>query len=311
MCVKENNICYDQRYETLMVVRDLANYTAAGNVLNLTPSAVSRQIHSIEQQLGFPLFIYDGKKLVPTKECDLVGEYIDHIHMLEKRMQGELLQAPKEKSHLVIGATASTEESILSDVLDCYRTKHPKTQITLHSGNCEELEKMLCGHLLDFAVAEGDMLSEQIHFAVLDTDYLAVAVANDSPYAEANGITLQQLKKENLIMRTGNSGTRILFDANIKKEGLTLNDFRIMMELENVSTIKKLVAEHYGVSVLSQKACQRDVKQGMFKTVPLIGINMTRTIKLFFHQDDRDEETLGEISQIYHSIDLSRCRKNH
>ena len=292
MYTKEINICYDQRYETLMTVRTFNNYTTAGDILCLTPSAVSRQIHSIEQELGFPLFIYDGKKLVPTKECDLVGEYVSHIRMLEKRMRGDLSNAPKDRSHLAIGATPSTEESILSDVLDRYRERHTKTQITLHSGNCKKLETMLCSHALDFAVAEGEMFSEQINFIVLDTDCLVVAVASDSPYAQANGITLQQLKKENLIMRTANSGTRALFDANIKKEGLTLNDFRIMMELENVSTIKKLVADHYGISVLSQRSCMKDVQQGLFKTIPLIGINMARTIRLFYHRDDRNEDLM-------------------
>lgn len=304
MCIKGDNICYDQRYETLMIVRTLANYTAAGDVLCLTPSAVSRQIHSIEQELGFLLFTYDGKKLIPTKECDLVSQYVSHIHHLKKKMCGELSLDPGEKTHLVIGATPSTEESILSDVLDCYRARHRETQITLHSGNCEELQTMLCSQALDFAVAEGEMLAEQIHFVVLDTDCLVVAVAGDSPYADAMGITLQQLKKENLIMRTGRSGTRVLFDANIKKEGLSLNDFRIMMELENVSTIKKLVAENYGVSVLSQKACMRDVQQGVFKTIPLIGVNMVRTIKMFYHRDHREEKLLREITQIYESIDF-------
>lgn len=303
MYIKESSICYDQRYETLMVVRALANYTAAGEVLCLTPSAVSRQIHSIERELGAPLFTYDGKRLVPTKTCDLVGEYVKRIRLIEDRMDGELSHSPKHHGRLVIGATPSVEESILSDVLDRYKTRHPEAQMTLHSGSAATLEAMLCDHALDIAVAEGEFTSEGIHFIVLDTDHLEVAIANDSPYAAAGCITLQQLKKENLIMRAGNSGTRVLFDANIKKEGLSSGDFRIMMELENVSTIKKLVAEHYGVSILSRKACAKEVKQGLFKTVPLSGVNMVRTIRMFYRKDDRDDALLREILQIYESIE--------
>lgn len=302
MYMKEFDIRYDQRYETLMVVRSLSNYTAAGRILCLTSSAVSRQIHSIEQELGCTLFTYDGKKLIPTKECDRVGEYVSRIRLIKHRMGDDLSFPTSDTNHLVIGATPSTQESILSDVLNCYQTNHPETQITMHSGNRERLETMLCDHAIDFAVAEGDFLSDKISFIVLDTDYLVVAVANDSPYTTANGITLQQLKKENLIMRTGNSGTRILFDANIKKEGLAPNNFRIMMELDNVSTIKKLVAERYGVSILSQKACMRDVQQGLFKTVPLLGINMARTIRIFYHKNNKNEAILFEILQSYQNI---------
>lgn len=303
MYIRENNICCDQRYETLMLVRKLANYTAVGDVLSLTPSAVSRQIHAIEEELGFPLFVYDGKKLIPTDECDVISEYVSRIRLIEKRMRGALSADLRERKQLMIGATPSAEESILSDVLDDYREKHPGTQICLHSGNCEALQEMLCSHVIDIAVAEGEMLSEQINFIVLDTDQLVVALANDSPYTETNGITLQQLKQENLIMRTRKSGTRVLFDANIKKEGLMPEDFRIMMELENVSTIKKLIAENYGVSVLSKKACRKDVREGRFKTVALNGINMVRTIKLFYHKDRRDDDLLCEIARIYEQVD--------
>ncbi|MBQ8358164.1 MAG: LysR family transcriptional regulator [Clostridia bacterium] len=302
MYIKEHNIRYDQRYETLMVVRSLSNYTAAGCVLCLTPSAVSRQIHSIEQELGCALFTYDGKKLIATKECDLVGEYVARIRLIERRMGGDLSYPASDCQHLVIGATPSTQESILSDVVDLYQTNHPETQVTLHSGNRRVLEAMLCDRAIDFAVAEEDFSSDEISFIVLDTDHLVVAIANDSPYATANGITLQQLKNENLIMRAGNSGTRILFDAGIRTEGLTPNDFRIMMELDNISTIKKLVAEHYGVSILSQKACIKDVRQGSFKTVPLLGLSMVRTIRMFYRKNDRNEAVLHEILRIYQSI---------
>lgn len=299
MYVRGKRICCDQRYETLMVVRALGNYTAAGSVLCLTPSAVSHQIRSMEQELGFPLFAYDGKKLLPTKECDIIGEYVSRIRLLETRLDGDLSHAPTDRRRLIIGATPSTQESVLTDILNLYRDKHPETQITLYGGNIALLESMLCNHAIDLAVAEGEINSDQIRFIVLDSDCLVIAVPNDSSYVAAGGITLQQLRKEKLIMRAGNSGTRMLFDASIKNAGLTLADFRIMMELEDISTIKKLVAKHYGVSVLSQKACMNDVQQGLFCTVPLIGVQMVRTIRIFYHEENRSEELLYEILHIY------------
>lgn len=302
MHIEEHDIHYDQRYETLMLVRSLGAYAAAGRVLCLTPSAVAQQVHSVEKELGYALFTHHGKKLLPTKECDLIADFVSRVHSIKSRMEGELTLPSPDSRHLVLGATPSTQESILSDVLDLYQTNHPDVQITLHSGNREELEAMLSDHAIDLAVAEEDFLSKEISFVVLDTDHLVVAVSNNSTYANANGITLQQLQRENLIMRAGSSGTRTLFDANIRKAGLAPDHFKIMMELDNVSTIKKLVAKQYGVSVLSQKTCERDVQLGLFKTIPLLGVNMIRTIRIFYRKDDPRQSALNEIVQLYQSI---------
>ena len=50
-------------YETLAAVRQYSSYTMAGEVLALTPSAVSQQIHSIENELNLKLFVKNGSRI--------------------------------------------------------------------------------------------------------------------------------------------------------------------------------------------------------------------------------------------------------
>lgn len=295
----ERAIKYDQRYDTLAVVRKAASYTDAGALLALTPSAVAHQIHSIEQELGAPLFRKRGNRLIPTQECELVSEYVEKIHMLCERMDHELDAASSRLRHLVVGITPSVESSALSQVLARYQAGADGLQITVLTKSASSLRDMLKNAVIDLAVADGGLTAEGLSSVLLDTDRLVVAVPNGSPYAEKGMITLRELQQARLILRPQNSGTRSLFDANLKKAGVPLESFHIMMEVDSVATIKRLVAEDYGVSILSNNACARDVSRGRFRTVPLCDMNMVRDIHIYYRQDARHDPLVRELQGLY------------
>lgn len=295
----ERAIKYDQRYDTLAVVRKAASYTDAGALLALTPSAVAHQIHSIEQELGAPLFRKRGKKLVPTRECDLVSAYVEKIHMLCQRMDHELAAAGSQLRHLVVGITPSVESGALSQALARYQAGAEGLQLTLLTKGAADLRDMLKNGVIDLAVADGGLTAEGLSSVLLDTDRLVAAVPRGSPYAARGMITLRELRRERLILRPPGSGTRTLFEANLQKAGTALESFHVMMEVESVATIKRLVAEDYGVSVLSNNACARDVARGRFSTVPIQDMNMVRDIHIYYRQDARHDGLIRELQALY------------
>ena len=85
-----DSIHYDQRYVSLLEVYQSGSFTAAGNVLSLTPSAVTQQVHSIEREINALLFIKSEHKLIPTKECEVVIKYINKIQSMCRRMSDDI-----------------------------------------------------------------------------------------------------------------------------------------------------------------------------------------------------------------------------
>ena len=80
------------RLRTFQIVTEVGSFTRAGLELNLTQSAISRQIASLEQDVGTVLFIRSGRGLVLTEG----GEYF--------------LQTVKEMSkHLALGLARLNE----------------------------------------------------------------------------------------------------------------------------------------------------------------------------------------------------------
>ena len=267
---------FDQRFDSLRLVRELGSYSAAAQELNLSPSAIAQQIHALERELDALLFIRDGNRLLPTEVCEIAADYAAQAASLRRRMELEIDASRREVSSLVVGVSPSLEDSAVSEMLARYMQLHPKAQLRIISENSRTLIALL-----------------------LDTDYLTAAVPNGSPLADAGHISLAQLKKEKLILRPAGSGTRTLFEASLKKRGMSLEQFNVMMEADSVSTIKRLVESSYGISVLSARACMGAVEEGRFRVLPISDLNMVRRIRICYRKDFGHPGFLGELRKLY------------
>lgn len=298
----QRRIYYDGRYETLVSVQKLGSYSAAGKVLGLTPSAVAQQVHSIEEELDVKLFLRKSNALCPTKECNLIVESVNQVQHLFNRLDDRLAVSHQLEEHISIGVTPSIGNAALAGIL--MRDQEEKAQVTVEILPAEELCDLLRSGALDLIVLDGEFPRNEFHSILLDTDRLVVAVSPDSTFAKKGYITLTELQKEKLILRLPDSNTRKLFEANLIRNGKTISDFSVMMEAENVDTIKKLVSAGYGVSVLSEMACQTDRDSGRIATVRLQDMEMSRSIHILYRPDCCYDEILKKIQDGYHRISL-------
>lgn len=295
----EPQVNYDQRYDSLLTVYRLGSFAAAAAEMSLTASAVSKQIHSLERDLDRQLFIRSGSRLTPTRICETIIPFAEKIGALCLRMQQEIISTDRSFRLLVAGVTPSAECSAISRVLTRYAAEHADTQITIVSESSGVLHDMLQAGAVDIAVVDGSFCADGFNSILLDTDHLVAAISNGSDLAEKPFVRLSELLGERLILRAPGSGTRDLFEAHLRSIGMQLGQFQVMLELDSISTIKKLVAENYGVSVLPNKVCVRDAAAGRFKIKPIADMNMARQIHMFYRPEFRCTELLGDIQKLY------------
>lgn len=299
-----SDVQFDNRYNTLLLVKRTGSYSAAGAALALTPSAIIQQVHSLEKELGVTFFRREGRRLVPTRECELVAEYVKRINTLCERLDRELDFVKMRLNHLVVGVTSSVEGGVLSRVLANYRQKETDSlQITVVTDVTDELCSMLLNCTVDVAVVDGDIPDNTFNSVILDTDHLVVALPPDSPWLRKSIVTIDDLKNERMLLRPRGSGTRNLFEANLRRIGKNIDDFQVMMEIDNVSTIKKLVAGGYGISILSSRACEKEVERGQLATIQPCDLDMIRKIHILYRKDFRCDAIIDRITTLYSEID--------
>ena len=115
-------------------------------------------------------------------------------------------------------------------------------------------------------------------------------------------VTVEQLKAETLILRLQNSNTRNLFEAALRSQGLSIDDFNISMEIDSIATIKELVRDGFGVTVLAKSACMNEVRKGKLSVMTIENLSMMREINIVYRKDFEHQELLHEIVKEYNEL---------
>ena len=289
----------DPKLDTLLLVAEKRNFTRAAQALSLTQPAVSHHISQLEQELGVRLFVRGNGDLMLTPEGETVLRYVRRMKALEKKMAEELQEAGRRLTRLRIGITHTAESSIVAEVLARYTNENPGISITIVTDNINNLYDMLENFELDLAVVEGRSTRPELSALMLDTDYLVCVLANTHPLSRSSMITLDEIRQEKLILRPPNSETRVRFESALAAIGESIADFQVILEVDNVATIKDLIRKNLGISILARSACMDELRKGKLTALPIENLSMTRETNLVYHRDFAHKETLQDILALY------------
>lgn len=289
----------DPKLDTLLLVAEKRNFTRAAQALSLTQPAVSHHISQLEQELGVRLFVRGNGDLMLTPEGETVLRYVRRMKALEKKMAEELQEAGRRLTRLRIGITHTAESSIVAEVLARYTNENPGISITIVTDNINNLYDMLENFELDLAVVEGRSTRPELSALMLDTDYLVCVLANTHPLSRSSMITLDEIRQEKLILRLPNSETRVRFESALAAIGESIADLQVILEVDNVATIKDLIRKNLGISILARSACMDELRKGKLTALPIENLSMTRETNLVYHRDFAHKETLQDILALY------------
>mgnify|MGYP001016063406 FL=1 len=289
----------DVKLFTLLKVYETGNYTRAAEKLSLTQPAVSQHIKQIERELGTVVFDRSGGKIRPTPEGMLVIQYAERVVSLYENLQRALEDKRKSIDRLRVGITHTSESNIVTEVLAQYAEQFDNMKITIQTDTISNLYEMLKTYKIDIAIVEGAVADPSINSVMLDTDSLVLCVSNEHPLAKRSLVTIEELKKEKMILRLPSSGTRNLFAANLESRNLSLEDFNVTLEVDNIATIKDLVRRNYGVSILARSACMDELKKGKITVLPIENLSMIREVNILYHHTFKHAEILQDIVRIY------------
>ena len=292
----------DVKLLTLLCVLKEGSYTAAAEALALSQPAVSYHIHQLEQEFHIKIFYRNPKKLTLTPEGKVLVKYAKRLVNISEAARRALVEAGQQLRHFTVGLTPTCGEALVGRVFTAYCNAHPHTSISLVTDSLDKLCDKLSSYALDFAIVEGTVSLKHCHTELMDMDYLCVVMSPEHRLAGHSSITLDELKKESLILRREEAGTRRLFESVLTGHLESIRNFDVRLEMDNIATIKELVAENLGVTIMAHSACREELAAGRLVAVRIEGIRMIREINILCRDDFDHPELLEEIKKIYASL---------
>lgn len=289
----------DVRLETLIKVAELKNFTKAAEELNLTQPCVSHHISSLEEELNITIFNRQKNNLFLTNEGEIVLKYAKRFQNLSTKLNQELIDYKSNITKLRIGLTHTSESNIMTEVLAKCVNIMSNLTITINTDTIKNLYDKLENYEIDIAIIEGKNPNNNLNSFMLDTDYLVCAMSNNNPLSKNGVITLNELKKEKLILRLPTSATRILFESTLESINESIDEFNIILEVDNIATIKDLVRKNLGISILPKSACMNEVKKKKMTILPIENLSMIRETNIIYPKNFSHIDILKTITKIY------------
>lgn len=292
----------DPKLETFLKICEVKNFTLAANQLNLTQPAVSQHIKGLESELNIKIFNRINKEIKLTNEGKILLKYARRIQSIYKDLNIKLGDEKSLTKSMIVGITHTSESNLIAEVLALYCSKNKGSRIKIIADSIKNLYDKLSSYEIDLAIVEGNVVSKKYNSILLDTDSLVAVMPNENPLSKNKTININDLKTENLILRTSSSQTRELLDSALEQENMSINDFNVILELDNIATIKDLIERNRGVSILPKSACYHEIKHSILAIRPIENFNMVRQINLVFLKDFEHKNVASEIVSIYNSI---------
>lgn len=289
----------DTKVYTLLKAYECGSFVSAAKQLCITQPAVSQHIKALEEELNIRIFERSNGKLVVTKQGEEVIKCAKKMVGLYHNLRQSLSDSKSMLTHLTIGVTHTAESNPIAESLAKYCAQNPSVNIKMITNIISNLYTMLKTYEIDLAIVEGRIADPKIRYLLLDTDYLILAVSPGHPFAKKSMVTLNELKKERMILRLPDSGTRNLFVAHLESNNMSINDFNVILEVDNMATIKDLIRRDFGVSILAKSVCLDELKKGKIVALPVENLTMMREINIAYHVDFKQFDLLHEIVRSY------------
>lgn len=289
----------DTKLLTLIKLSELKNFTRVSEELSMTQPAVSHHIKLLEDEYQTKLVIRKKNDIILTEEGKIVVNYAKKILAIYNKLEVEIKDFEKKITNLKIGITHTSESNIMMEVLAKCSNIIDNLNITVITDTIKNLYSKLDNFEIDLAIVEEKTNAFKYKSVLLDTDYLVCILSKDNHLAKKSLITIQDLKKEKMILRLPNSATRNQFHSTLIAMNENEEDFNVILEVDNIATIKDLVRKNLGVSILARSACLNEIKKNKLVALPIENFSMIRETNIIYNDSFTNFYILQEIYRIY------------
>ena len=272
------------KLEIFSKVAELKSFSKAAHEMYLTQPTVSQHITALEKYLGLTLFDRMGKDVTLTRAGEILYRYAKQITTLT----GEARQAldhfmGKKTGHLVLGASTIPGEYILPALLGQFRILYPEIKVTLRIGDTEEIVNALLNGSVELGIIGAKINNARLQYSRFMDDELIVVVPQGHRWWKKSYVDVHELVDEPFIMRESGSGTRISMEKRLHQLGISTDSLNIIAEVGSTTAVKQSIKANLGISLISKRAVEDEIKLKLLKKIPIKKTKFTRTF--FIIQD--------------------------
>src|SRR5580698_9263187 len=269
--------------ESLKVFCDLAeteSFTKAAQINNVTQSAVSQQISSLERQFKSLLIERSKKKFRLTREGQVLYEFSKQIIQTYDSLQSRLQEIKDIISGTIRVATIySIGLHDLPPYIKKFLKSYPTVNVHVEYRRANQVYDDVLSNVVDLGLVAYPTRESKLETVSLRKDPLVLICHPQHAFAKSKSIKLKALSGQKFIGFEPDIPTRKALDKLLKENSVQVQH---VMEFDNIETVKRAVEIDAAISIVPLVRIVQEVAKQTLAQVQLEGGDFCRPLAAIY-----------------------------
>lgn len=258
------------------------HFTKAAKEQRITQPTLSLLIRQLEDSVGVKLLVRSTREVTLT---EMGTEFLPRARKIVVELERSLAHmrdlASLKKGKVTVAAFPSVATNQLPRIIVDYRRDYPDIRVQIHDGIFESVIDKVREGVADFAIASSQDEMYDLKFEQLYDDEILLIAAKDHRFARREVVRWLDIGDEEIVMLSGDTGTRQRIDRDLADHGITVN---AILEPALVPTAAALVAAGAGLGVILSSYLPA-IDTSNIVALPLIEPTVRRPVGLITRPD--------------------------
>lgn len=290
--------------ETLRIFCDVVqhhSFSRGAKINDISQSAATQSIHRVEEHFGTQLIDRSKRPFVLTPEGEACYEGFREVLELYDSVESRVRSLRMEIGGLVrVAAIYSVGLHDMSRCMQDFMRQYPKAKVRLEYLRPNKLYDAVLNGEVDLGIVSYPVSSAELNVISLRSERMVVVCLPENPLSQFEAVTAEQLQGVEFIGFDHDLSIRKEIDRYFRTRSINI---KVVMEFDNIETIKQAVQIGIGVSVLPEPTIREEVRNGSLSAIRLIAPELRRPIGVIHRQRHVFTPTAGKFVELLGQVD--------
>jgi len=288
----EISCAYDMLFQVpfwdLRLFKEIAvtgSMSKAAAHLGVSQSAASQHVQEVERRLGIVLFDRSKRPLELTAAGKIYSDFCRDILRREEELGLELEGLKREvEGTLRVASIYSIGLSEVSRLHEEFGERYPSVQLQVEYMRPEKVYEAVLNDSADLGLVSYPQSNREIAAIHWRDEEMQVAVPPGHPFATRTEVYPADLNGQTFVGFDEDLTIRRELDRFFREQGVEVN---LAMHFDNIHTIKEMVVQGAGISILPARTMQAEIAEGRMVAVKLDAPDLVRPVGIVHRRKKR------------------------
>ncbi len=289
--------------ETLRIFCDVVqhqSFSRGAKINNVSQSAATQSVHRIEEHFGVQLVDRSKRPFVLTPEGQACYDGFREVLELYDSVESRVRSLRNEISGVVrVAAIYSVGLHDMSRCMQDFMRRYPRAKVQLEYLRVNKVYDAVMNADVDLGIVSYPAASQELSVIPLRSERMMVVCQPGHPLSNCQRVALEDLEGMDFIGFDRDLSIRKEVERHSRQRAIHLN---IVMEFDNIETVKQAVEIGAGVSILPEPTIRNEIRNGSLTAIRLTDPEMYRPLGIIHRQRRAFTPTIAKFVELLQQV---------